>query len=126
MKVVISGALAATMAAVLCFFLNEAAAQSRDLNCPGPGCPAVLGHCTARQVKKLKEEGWTRSDIRELCSNLDEDEDGDGSPPRDSVGNSSRYCCDAIGRKWCPIVQPTERGSPCICPGIPGTGIACD
>jgi hypothetical protein len=41
--------------------------------------------------------------------------------------SSQLYCCDGWGRKWCSITfNPGPPGTPCVCAGIPGSGLMCE
>ena len=55
---------------------------------------------------------------------LNQNQDTYSPPPENPPSNEANWCCDAY-RKVCRLDYPVEVGTPCVCYGVYGTGIAC-
>ncbi len=45
--------------------------------------------------------------------------------PIDTYVPDTLYCCDGWGNRWCPMIDDTPIGYPCVCP-YQGAGFVCE
>lgn len=79
----------------------------------------ALGDCSKSEMQELRDDGWSRAEIREYCkpeegTNKDDDE---GIRNRGIDQGGPAYTCDCGQGVMCPLnlSGALPRGAPCFC-----------
>jgi hypothetical protein len=83
---------------------------------------AGIGSCSTEEVKDLREEGYSRKEILDLCKKDSDRESSGSSRPRSfdsdripSAQIPQAYRCGCYAGPICPLMSPLSPYAPCFC-----------